>query len=187
MPGDTWQQFANLRLLFTYQYTTPGKKLNFMGNELAQGQEWRVDRELDWGLLQIDWHRGVQLCLDDLSRLYRDLVALHENDFESAGFEWVDCHDTDQSVLVYERRARDGSFVIAALNFTPQVRHGYRIGVSQPGAYREIFNSDSQYYRGSNVGNGELWAQNAPWMGRQHSISITIPPLAGVLLQRAGP
>jgi 1,4-alpha-glucan branching enzyme len=187
MPGDAWQQFANLRLLFTYQYTTPGKKLNFMGNELAQGREWRVDSELDWGLLQIDWHRGVQLCLDDLSRLYRDLTALHDNDFESAGFDWVDCHDTDQSVLVYERRARDGSFVIAALNFTPQVRRGYRIGVSQPGAYREIFNSDSQYYGGSNVGNGELWAENAPWMGRQYSISITIPPLAGVLLQRAGP
>jgi 1,4-alpha-glucan branching enzyme len=186
MPGDDWQKFANLRLLLAWQFTNPGKKLNFMGNELAQGREWRVDWELDWSLLEIDWHRAAQLCFRDLSRLYRDIPALHDNDFEQAGFEWVDCHDADQSVLVFERRARDGSFVIVAFNFTPVARHGYRIGVPQPGAYGEIFNSDSQYYRGGNVGNGELHAESAPWMGRQQSISIVIPPLAGIILRLEG-
>jgi 1,4-alpha-glucan branching enzyme len=186
MPGDTWQKFANLRLLLTWQFTSPGKKLNFMGNEWAQGREWRVDWELDWHLLGIDWHRGIELCFRDLSRLYRDLPALHDLDFEQAGFEWVDCHDTDQSVLIYERRARNGEFAIVALNFTPVPRQGYRIGVPRPGVYREVFNSDSEYYRGGNVGNGELHAENAPWMGRQHSISIVIPPLGGIILRLEG-
>ncbi|HZP92204.1 MAG TPA: 1,4-alpha-glucan branching protein GlgB [Burkholderiales bacterium] len=184
MPGDPWQQFAELRLLFVWQYTTPGKKLNFMGNEFGHGREWRVQWELDWHLLAIDWHQGVQQCVRDLSRLYRDLPALHDLDFEQAGFHWVDCHDADQSVLVYERRARDGSFVIVALNFTPVPRHGYRIGVPAPGTYREVFNSDSRYYRGSDLGNGELRAETAPWMGRRHSIAMTLPPLAGIILQR---
>ncbi len=184
MPGDPWQKFANLRLLLTWQFTSPGKKLNFMGNELAHGREWRVQGELDWPLLDIDWHRGIQLCCRDLSRLYRDLPALHDLDFEQAGFEWVDCHDADQSVLVYERRARSGEFVIVALNFTPIPRHGYRIALAQPGTYREIFNSDSRYYCGGDVGNRESPAENAPWMGRQQSISIVLPPLAGIILRR---
>jgi 1,4-alpha-glucan branching enzyme len=184
MPGDPWQQFANVRLLFVWQYTTPGKKLNFMGNEFAQGREWRVGAELDWHLLAIDWHRGVQLCVRDLSLLYRDLPALHDNDFEPGGFEWIDCHDAEQSVLLFERRARDGSSVLVALNFTPVVRHGYRVGVSEAGVYREIFNSDSVYYRGGNVGNGRVKAQPAPWMGRPCCIDIALPPLAGIVLRR---
>ncbi|HWQ40349.1 MAG TPA: 1,4-alpha-glucan branching protein GlgB [Burkholderiales bacterium] len=186
MPGDVWQKFANLRLLFTCQFTTPGKKLNFMGNEFAQGREWSVERELDWGLLGIDWHRGVQLCVRDLSRLYHDIAALHDNEFEPSGFAWVDCHDADQSILVYERHARDGDFVVVALNFTPVPRHGYRIGVPQAGLYREVFNSDSAYYCGGNVGNGEVHSEAVPWMGRQCSIGIVIPPLAGIILRKAG-
>ncbi|MEX0960878.1 MAG: 1,4-alpha-glucan branching protein GlgB [Burkholderiales bacterium] len=184
MPGDAWQKFANLRLLFAYQYTQPGKKLNFMGNEFAQGREWRVDWELDWHLPGTDLHRGVQQCLRDLSRLYREVPALHDLDFEQSGFNWIDCHDADQSILVYQRRARDGGFVIVGLNFTPVPRHGYRVGVPDGGRYRELFNSDSTYYGGGNVGSGHVEAQAAPWMGHPFAIDITLPPLAAVILQR---
>lgn len=186
MPGDDWQKFANLRLLLTYQMTYPGKKLNFMGNEIAQGHEWQVGGELEWWLLQYGCHSGVQNMVRDLNHLYRDLPALHELDFTPDGFSWIDCHDADQSVLSYLRRARDGSFVATLLNFTPVPRHGYRIGVPQPGLYREAFNSDSQYYDGSDQGNGAgLPAENTPWMGYPYSIVVTLPPLAGVILTLA--
>ncbi len=186
MPGDGWQKFANLRLLFTYQMTYPGKKLNFMGNELAQGREWRIDGELDWSLLEREQHQGMKSLSRDLNRLYRDLPALHELDFTSDGFAWIDCHDADQSVLSYLRRDRNGAFVAAILNFTPVPRRGYRIGVPQSGLYREIFNSDSLYYGGSNLGNGEgATAENTPWMGYPYSIVITVPPLAGIVLALA--
>ncbi|MBI2314268.1 MAG: 1,4-alpha-glucan branching protein GlgB [Betaproteobacteria bacterium] len=182
MPGDAWQKFANLRLLFAYQMTQPGKKLNFMGNEFGQGAEWRVEWELDWWQLSIGWHRGMQTLLRDLNRLYRTLPALHELDFSQDGFAWIDCHDADQSVLSYLRRARDGSFAVVALNFTPVPRHGYLIGVPDSGAYREIFNSDSQYYGGGDVGNGGILPTNGkPWMGLPDSLTITLPPLAGVI------
>lgn len=183
MPGDAWQKFANLRALLTYQMTYPGKKLNFMGNELGQGREWRVGGELDWGLLQIHWHKGMQDLSRDLNRLYRDLPALHQQDFEVTGFSWVDCHDADQSVLSYLRWGHDGSVVVVVLNFTPVPRHGYRIGVPRSGAYREIFNSDSGFYGGSNIGNGiGLESENQPWMGFEQSLVITVPPLAGIIL-----
>src|SRR5688500_11611391 len=119
MPGDTWQKFANLRLLLTYQMTTPGKKLNFMGNEFGQGREWNVNASLDWHLLNTHWHKGVQLASKDLNHLYKNDRALNELDFETEGFEWIDCHDSDQSVISYARRATDGSFVLVILNFTP--------------------------------------------------------------------
>jgi 1,4-alpha-glucan branching enzyme len=187
MPGDAWQKFANVRLLLAWQFMTPGKKLNFMGNEIAQGREWRVESELDWGLVGIDWHRGVQALLRDLGRLYARLPALHEQDFEPAGFEWIDCHDADQSVLAFERRARDGSVAVAAFNFTPVPRHGYRIGLPADGKWREVFNSDSGFYAGSNVGNaGGIAAQPRPWMNRAHSAAVTLPPLAAVVLCREG-
>ncbi len=187
MPGDAWQKFANLRLLFTYQLTYPGKKLNFMGNEFGQGREWDVRGELDWHLLGIHWHQGVQLCLRDLNRLYRDQPALHELDFAHDGFQWIDCHDADQSTLSYVRRARNGEFLVIALNFTPVPRTGYRIGVPQPGYYGEIFNSDSMFYGGSNTGNGHgLRAEDGEWMGYPHSLRITLPPLAGIILKREG-
>jgi 1,4-alpha-glucan branching enzyme len=183
MPGDAWQKFANLRLLLTYQMTYPGKKLNFMGNEFGQGREWNVGWELDWWLLEREQHQHVRDVARDLNRLYRDRPALHDQDFSHEGFSWIDCHDADQSVLSYLRRARDGSFVAVVLNFTPVPRIGYRIGVPQPGLYTEIFNSDSRYYGGSNLGNGEgLMAEDVPWMGLPHSVVVTLPPLAGIVL-----
>jgi len=183
MPGDAWQKFANLRLLITLQMTHPGKKLNFMGNEIAQGREWSVNQSLDWHLLDSNWHQGVQLANRDLNNLYRNYPALHDLDFEGRGFDWIDCHDNDQSIVSYIRRARDGSFAIIVLNFTPVLRKGYRIGVPQAGHYQELFNSDAACYGGSNQGNGAgLETENVAWMNQAQSLLMTIPPLAGVVL-----
>ena len=183
MPGDAWQKFANLRLLLTYQLASPGKKLNFMGNEIGQGREWSEKWGLDWELLEIDWHAGVKRCLRDLNHLYRDLPPLHELDFYSEGFAWIDCHDADQSILTFQRRDKQGRSVIVALNFTPVPRDGYRIGAPAAGFWREIFNSDSAFYGGGNLGNGAgLMTEELPWMGYPQSLVITLPPLAGVVL-----
>jgi 1,4-alpha-glucan branching enzyme len=183
MPGDTWQQFANLRLLLAYQAASPGKKLNFMGNEFGQGREWSEKWELDWGLLQTPWHEGVKRCLRDLNRLYRDLPPLHDLDFQVEGFAWIDCHDADQSILTFQRRDRQGRSVVVAFNFTPVPRDGYRIGAPAAGFWREIFNSDSAYYGGGNLGNGAgLMTEDLPWMGYPQSLVLTLPPLAGVIL-----
>ncbi|MCE9632699.1 MAG: 1,4-alpha-glucan branching protein GlgB [Methylophilales bacterium] len=185
MPGDAWQKFANIRLLLTYQMTYPGKKLNFMGSEFAQGREWAVGQSLDWHLLDIPWHQGVKNLLRDASHLYRDIPALHELDFSPEGFGWIDCHDADQSIISYQRRARDGSFVVVVLNFTPVPRNGYRIGVPEAGTYKELLNSDSELYGGGNAGNGlGLQAENTPWMGLPYSLVITVPPLAGIIVQK---
>ncbi|MCW5624969.1 MAG: 1,4-alpha-glucan branching enzyme, partial [Burkholderiales bacterium] len=183
MPGDAWQKFANLRLLLAYQAFAPGKKLLFMGCEFGQGREWRVGWELDWNLLGIEPHRGVKACVRDLNRLYRDTPALHELDFEPAGFQWVDCHDAEQSVISWLRRAQDGAVCLAVFNFTPVPRHGYRLGVPQGGRWREALNTDSEWYGGSNLGNGAgLLATNEPWMGFANSVTLSLPPLAAVLL-----
>lgn len=183
MPGDTWQKFANLRLLFTYQLTCPGKKLNFMGNEFAHGAEWQVSKELDWNLLEHESHSGVKIALRDLNHLYMDTPALHQLDFFTEGFSWIDCHDADQSVISYLRRAQDGSFRLIVLNFTPVPRMKYRIGVPFSGAYQEIFNSDSIYYGGSNMGNaGWIVTTGEPCLGFADSLVISLPPLAGVIL-----
>lgn len=182
MPGDDWQKFANVRLLLTYQMTCPGKKLNFMGNEFAQRNEWRVNHELDWQLLQQSSHAGVRFTLRDLNHCYKNIPALHQLDFFSTGFHWIDCQDAEQSVISYLRYAMDGSFVLIVLNFTPVSRCNYRLGVPVAGNYREIFNSDSVYYGGSNVGNlGSIGSVPEPWMGFSDSIAITLPPLAGVI------
>jgi 1,4-alpha-glucan branching enzyme len=184
MPGDTWQKFANLRLLFTYQMTMPGKKLNFMGNEFGQGREWNVNSSLDWHLLDSHWHHGVQQLNRDLGQLYKDLPALHELDFDSHGFDWIDCCDSDQSIIVYQRRARDGGFIVIMLNFTPVLRQNYRIGVPLAGRYQELLNSDAACYGGSNQGNGSgLSSQPVPWMSHKQSLVVTLPPLAGIILQ----
>jgi 1,4-alpha-glucan branching enzyme len=183
MPGDTWQEFANLRLMLAYQYAAPGKKLNFMGNELAQGREWRASWELDWGLLAIDWHAGVQRLVRDLNRLHREVPALHELDFVPEGFSWIDCHDADHSTISFIRRARDGSYVVVVLNFTPVKRDNYRIGLPAAGRYVEALNSDSAHYWGSNAGNaGGIEAEALPWMGLGFSAAITLPPLAALVL-----
>ncbi|HEY0563758.1 MAG TPA: 1,4-alpha-glucan branching protein GlgB [Methylophilus sp.] len=188
MPGDAWQKFANLRLLMTLQATTPGKKLNFMGNEIGQGREWNVNSSLDWHLLDEnyegkDFHRGIQQLTRDLNHLYRTQPALYELDFESQGFSWIDCHDADQSLLSFTRRGIDGSFVIILLNFTPVLRQGYRMGVPQAGHYRELFNSDAANYAGSNAGNAPpIVSEAVAWSNQPHSIVLTVPPLAGIIL-----
>ena len=183
MPGDEWQQFANLRLLYTYMFTHPGKKLLFMGCEFGQRSEWNFDTSLEWYVLQYELHHGAQNLVADLNRLYRDNPALHHHDFEPQGFEWIDCHDAPQSILSYLRRS-DGQTLIMIINFTPVVRLDYRIGVPYAGGYQEIFNSDSAYYGGSNVGNaGYLESRPEPWMNRPHSLIITLPPLAVVVLK----
>ena len=183
MPGDDWQRFANLRLLYTYMLTYPGKKLLFMGCEFGQGTEWNASRELDWYVLDYPQHQGVAKALGDLNRLYTSTPALHWGDFAHEGFEWIDCHDASQSVLSYLRRAGD-EFVVVVFNFTPVPRHNYRIGVPEPGTYREIFNSDSMYYGGSNVGNTPVETEPKEWMGRPCSINLTIPPLGGIVLAK---
>jgi 1,4-alpha-glucan branching enzyme len=188
MPGDAWQKFANLRLLMSLQACTPGKKLNFMGNEFAQGREWNVNDSLDWHLLDESYeghqyHRGVQQLCRDLNHLYRQKPALYELDFESNGFSWIDCHDADQSIISFIRRGTH-SFAIIALNFTPVPRENYRIGVPTLGVYKEIFNSDAACYGGSNLGNGAgVESEQIAWMNQQHSVMLTLPPLAGIILE----
>ncbi|MDE2309250.1 MAG: 1,4-alpha-glucan branching protein GlgB [Betaproteobacteria bacterium] len=186
MPGDAWQKFANLRLLLAYQTTSPGKKLNFMGNEFGQGPEWRSSWELEWWQLGLESHRGIQSMVRDLNHLYRSLPALYEQDFEQRGFSWIDCNDADLSMLSFLRFGRNGETVIAALNFTPVPRQRYRIGLPFDCAYREIFNSDSHYYGGSNLGNaGKIFAEQLPWMGQPYSAEIEVPPLACIMLAPA--
>jgi 1,4-alpha-glucan branching enzyme len=180
MPGDDWQKFANLRLLFAYLFAHPGKKLHFMGCELAQRNEFWEASSVDWALEASPPHRGVQRLLADLNRLHVGEPALHEVDFEWSGFEWLEVNDAPASVLSFMRRAKNGDdFIIAVCNFTPVVRENYRIGVPRPGFYREIFNSDSTYYGGTDVGNsGGVRAEPFPWNDRPYSIKLRLPPLA---------
>lgn len=188
MPGDTWQQFANLRLLLCLQMTSPGKKLNFMGNEFGQTSEWNVNTSLDWHLLEEtshnhQLHRGIQHLTRDLNGVYQSHAALHELDFEPHGFEWLDCQDTDHSLISFIRRGINNSFVIIVLNFTPVPRVSQRIGVPIAGLYKELFNTDAAYYGGSNISNGtNIHSENIAWMNQQHSLMVTVPPLAGLVI-----
>ena len=183
MPGDEWQRFANLRLLYTYMFTMPGKKLLFMGDEFAHGAEWNDDQPLDWYLLDRPQHQGVQRLVADLNRLHREQRPLHRYDFEGQGFDWIDCHDRQQSLLSYLRRDGD-EIAVVALNFTPMPHHNFRLGVPRPGRYEVLFNSDSAYYGGGNLGNaGSVDAEAIPAMGRSWSLSLTLPPLAGIILR----
>jgi 1,4-alpha-glucan branching enzyme len=183
MPGDEWQRFANLRLLYTFLFTYPGTKLLFMGDEFAQLREWSAGRELDWPLLEQPLHQGICAVVGDLNRLYRNETSLYYHSFSAEGFQWIDCHDSTQSVISYLRKDGD-NYTVVVLNFTPEPRSNYRIGVPQPGSYRELFNSDSEYYGGSNVGNGlPIESDATPWMGFEHSIPLTLPPLGGLILQ----
>jgi 1,4-alpha-glucan branching enzyme len=186
MPGDDWQKAANLRLYFTFMYGHPGKKLLFMGGEFGQTSEWYYDASLDWHLLEMGpYHRGLQRLVQDLNRLYKLEPSLHQVDFEPAGFQWIDCNDWEGSVICFLRRARDPEdCVIFVCNFTPVVRHRYRIGVRRSGYYQEIINSDAAIYGGSNVGNaGGLRAEPIPWQGCPWSISATLPPLGALALK----
>jgi 1,4-alpha-glucan branching enzyme len=188
MPGDIWQKFANLRLLYGYMFGHPGKKLHFMGNEIAQWREWNHDVSLDWHLLQWRDHEGVRQLIADLNRLYKSEPSLHEVDFDWRGFEWLVLNDSDNSVLSFLRRAKDPEDVtVVACNFTPVPRQGYRIGVPKPGFYSELLNTDSHIYGGSNVGNsGGVWAHRGDWGGRPYHVDLTIPPLGTVFLKPVG-
>lgn len=185
MSGDRWQKFANLRLYFAFLYSQPGKKLLFMGSEFAQRGEWNHDRGLEWALLNEAEHAGIKALVTVLNRLYRQCAALHERDCEGDGFEWIDCQDSDQSVVTYLRFSSGRrSHIVVACNFTPVVRYGYRVGVPAAGAYREMLNTDSDLYGGSGVGNlGHVITESKPWHGRRHSLLLTLPPLAAVMLE----
>jgi 1,4-alpha-glucan branching enzyme len=188
MPGDDWQQFANLRALYGFMWGHPGKKLLFMGGELGQRREWNHDRSLDWHLLgEGPYHRGLQRLVRDLNALYRREPALYQLDTDPAGFAWIDCTDWEQSVISFVRRARDPEeFVLVVCNFTPVPRHAYRLGVPAPGYYRELMNTDGADYGGGNVGNeGGRRAEPTPWQGQPHSIMLTLPPLAVLMLKRS--
>ncbi len=181
MPGDDWQRFANLRLLLTYQCTMPGKKLLFMGGEFGQRSEWNHDRALEWQLLDYAPHRGIRDLVGALNAMYVNEPAFG-GDTDPSCFQWIDCDDASQSVVTFTRRM-GAHFAIVALNFTPVVRHGYRIGAPESGRYREILNSDSTYYGGSNVGNeGYVETENVGSMGYAQTLSLTLPPLAGIVL-----
>jgi 1,4-alpha-glucan branching enzyme len=189
MPGDRWQQFANLRAYFGFMFGHPGKKLLFMGCEFAQGQEWNHDQSLDWHLLGDAMHGGMQRLVRDLNQLYRSTPALHQRDFVPEGFEWIAYDDADHSVLSFVRRGEaDTPLIIVVCNFTPTVHQGYRVGVPQAGIYRERLNTDSAHYGGSNVGTafGEVTAQALSWNGRPFSLELALPPLACVFFEWKG-
>jgi 1,4-alpha-glucan branching enzyme len=181
MPGDHWQQLANLRLLLAYQWTFPGKKLLFMGAELAQPGEWDFRTSLPWHLLANPANAGVQRALADLNRLYVETRSLHRLEFESGGFRWVEPNDRQHSVFSYLRMAGD-EHVLVVLNFTPVPRQNWRVGVPRLGKYREVFNSDSEHYGGSNVGNlSAVQAEPVACNGLPASVQINLPPLAAVI------
>jgi 1,4-alpha-glucan branching enzyme len=185
MPGDSWQKLANLRAYYGFMFTHPGKKLLFMGDELAQGSEWSHQRELEWHLLDDPAHRGLQRLVHDLNHLYRAKPALHELDCEAGGFSWIDCHDNAAGILSFVRRGRDpGSCAVVVANFTPVIRHGYRIGVPALAVYRELLNTDADVYGGGNAGNlGQVDAEPVPTHGYAQSLALTLPPLAVVILE----
>jgi len=184
MPGDEWQRHANLRALYTYQFTHPGKKLMFMGTEFGQGLEWNSAGVLDWYVLQYPLHQGMQRLVKDLNHLYAASPALYRHEFDWRGFEWIDCHDAQQSVLSFLRKGDVGELMVVVVNLTPIPRQGYRVGVPVAGHYRELLNSDSEFYGGSNMGNGgrNLVAEEHPWLDRPYSLALTLPPLAGIVI-----
>jgi len=190
MPGDTWQQFANLRALYGYMWAHPGKKLLFMGGEFGQRREWAHEGELEWWVLQFPEHAGLRNWVGDLNRVYRSERALHEVDFDQSGFEWIDCHDAEGSVLAFLRRARgqaagDADTMVAVCNFTPVPRTNYVLGMPAGGFWRELLNSDAPLYGGSGAGNyGGVEAAPVPAHGRMHSVTLTLPPLGVIYLKR---
>ncbi len=179
MPGDEWQRFANLRLLFGYMYTHPGTKLMFMGAEFGQYNEWNFDQSLDWNLLEFDPHKNVQTFVKDLNSLYKNTPALYEKGFSMEGFEWIDYNDAENSVISYIRKGHDSkNNIIVVCNFTPVTREDYRVGLPKKGKLKEIFNSDSKKYGGSGVNNNKIIiSEETPWNFRKYSAIIKIPPL----------
>jgi 1,4-alpha-glucan branching enzyme len=179
MPGDEWQKFANLRMFYGWMYGQPGKKLLFMGGELGQRNEWNHDTSLDWQLLSLPRHDGLRRLVQHLNYIYKSEPALWQQDDTFEGFEWIDFHDADNSAVSFMRRSREGEIIVFVVNATPIVRYDYRLGVPHAGLYREIINTDAETYGGSNIGNyGGVRSENRPWMAREHSILIHLPPLA---------
>ncbi|MBP7829694.1 MAG: 1,4-alpha-glucan branching protein GlgB [Kiritimatiellae bacterium] len=185
MPGDLWQKFANLRLLYAYMHAHPGKKLLFMGGEFGQWREWNHADSLDWHLCEYDSHRKLQTFVGTLNKLYRDFGALHQVDFSWEGFEWIDFHDWEQSIVSFFRRGKDPRDILVCIfNFTPVPRQGYRVGVPLPGVYEEVLNTDADCFGGSHVVNVHtLNTDEIPWMGRPWSVPLTLPPLGAVWLR----
>jgi 1,4-alpha-glucan branching enzyme len=179
MPGDEWQKFANLRMFLAWMYGHPGKKLLFMGSEFGQLNEWNHDTSLDWQLVSLPPHDGLRRLVQHLNYIYKSEPALWQLDDSYEGFDWIDLHDADNSVVSFLRKSREGDVVAFVVNATPMVRYDYRLGVPESGFYREFINTDAETYGGSNVGNfGGIQTQDIPWMGREHSILIHLPPLA---------
>lgn len=186
MPGDDWQRFANLRALYAYMFTHPGKKLQFMGTEFGQWPEWDHDVSISWDQSNFMPHRGLQLMMRDMNHLYRDIPALYEVDFEAHGFEWIDCNDAAHSTISYIRRDKHGGFIVVVLNLTPVPRDNYRLGVPESGYYREVMNTDSELYGGGNIGNvGGVDSDDFAWMNKPYSVRLTLPPLSCVVLRKA--
>ncbi|CNG95297.1 1,4-alpha-glucan branching protein GlgB [Yersinia kristensenii] len=189
MPGDAWQKFANLRAYYGFMWAHPGKKLLFMGCEFAQGREWNFDTSLDWHLLDDEngWHKGVQRWVRDLNHSYQQYAPLYELDYQPAGFEWLVVDDHENSVFAFLRRDADGNELIIISNFTPVPRHNYRVGIPKSGHYREVLNSDSEFYRGSNMGNqGGIHSHDVGSHHHPHSLLLTLPPLSTIYLVREG-
>ncbi len=181
MPGDEWQKFANLRMFLAWMYGHPGKKLLFMGGEFGQLNEWNHDTSLDWQLVNLPQHDGLRRLVQHLNYIYKSEPALWQLDDSYEGFDWIDLHDADNSVVSFMRKSREGDVVAFVVNATPMVRYDYRLGVPESGFYRELINTDAETYGGSNVGNlGGVRTQDVPWMGRAQSILINLPPLATV-------
>jgi 1,4-alpha-glucan branching enzyme len=187
MPGDEWQQFANLRLAYSYMFTHPGSKLLFMGAEFGQGSEWNFSQSLEWYVLEYPNHRGIQETVKALNHLYRTEPALYEKSFEGSGFEWIDGGNANDSVLIYTRKGLDPkNDLVIVLNLTPAPHHGFRVGVPESGNWKEIFNSDDKKYWGSGMLNGKaMKAEKEHWHGREYSIHVDLPPLGATVLKRS--
>ena len=184
MPGDNWQKFANLRLTYAFQYAHPGKKLNFMGNEFGQFREWNEKQSLDWHLVSWDSHGKLLQMMKVLNHLYKENAPFWEIDHYYTGFEWIWCDDADNSIVSFVRKDDHGNQILCVFNFTPVVRYNYRLGAPTRGKWKEIFNTDSEMFGGSNVGNfGEVWTQDVPWQNRDCSLNIKLPPLAAVFFR----
>lgn len=189
MPGDDWQKFANLRLLFADMYGQAGKKLMFMGSEFGQWDEWKLDHSLDWHLLEFEPHQQMQRWVRDLNRIYREEPALHQHDIDMYGFEWIDCCDADSGALSFIRLSKNppDDVILVVMNFTPVPRENYRVGVPREGWWREILNSDSEIYGGSDVGNGGgAHSESIEQHGRPASLNITLPPLGALFFKWQG-
>jgi 1,4-alpha-glucan branching enzyme len=188
MTGEEWQKYANLRLLYGYMFAQPGKKLLFMGGELAQWPEWKHEAELEWHLEKQPFHAGVRRCVADLNHLYSVYPALHQMDFSPEGFEWIDYKDAQNSTLSFLRKDRPGQeLILAVFNFTPTPRRHYRVGVPCEGFWKEILNSNAKEYGGSGEGNcGGVQAERIPFHHRPFSITLTLPPLAALYFVKQG-